>query len=80
MATYKVKDGIDRTLPGIGRTVNGEITTDAIIENPLFEVVDNSAAPAPAPVAAAPVAPQAPAPVQAVQPVNNEQTANGVQI
>jgi hypothetical protein len=39
MPTYRVKDGIDRVLPGIGRTVNGKITTNARIEHPLFELV-----------------------------------------
>lgn len=81
MNTYRVKDGIDRVLPGIGRTVNGMITTNATIENPLFELVT----PQPAnPAASTPVANPAPiqpqaqtpqvAPVQ--QPVQNTNGAN----
>jgi hypothetical protein len=71
MATYRVKDGIDRVLPGIGQTVNGLITTDATIESPLFELVDTSTKP-PAPTAQLlnpqpPLQPQAPA-----QPINKE--------
>lgn len=41
MATYKTKDGVDRVLPGIGRTVDGKITTDIEIQNPMFELVDD---------------------------------------
>lgn len=60
MPTYKTKDGIDRIIPGIGRTINGQITTDAKIENPMFEIVSEGEAPAPA-AQAATAAPAAPA-------------------
>lgn len=74
MPTYRVKDGIDRELPGIGRTVNGMITTNATIEHPLFEIVTEPAAqPAPsANVTPAPT-PQA-APVQPPQPGSTSST------
>ena len=52
MPTYKTKDGIDRILPGIGRTKDGFITTDIKIENPMFEMVSEGEAPAQAAQAA----------------------------
>lgn len=61
MATYKTKDGVDRVLPGIGRTVDGKITTDFKIENPMFELVEDSAPPVPpAPAVATPAVALAP--------------------
>jgi len=71
MPTYKTKDGRDRIIPGIGRTINGQITTDAVIENPMFEVVADAKpaeqpvpgpAPQPAPASAHEQPTQTPAP------------------
>jgi hypothetical protein len=62
---YRTKDGQDYTLPGIGRTVNGSIVTDQVIENPNFELVEDTppAAPPATPLAApSPVPQPAPAP------------------
>lgn len=62
---YKTKDGVDRVLPGIGITVGGQIETDAVIENPMFELVTE------------PVQPPAPAPLPApIQEQPNETTAS----
>jgi hypothetical protein len=36
MTTYKTLDGQDYTIPGVGRTVDGQITTDQTIESPLL--------------------------------------------
>lgn len=55
---YRTKDGQDYMLPGIGRTVNGSIVTNRPIENPNFELVEETP-----PVAAAPTPPVAIAPV-----------------
>lgn len=72
MNTYRVKDGIDRVLPGIGRTINGMITTNATIENPLFElVVPTPAQPAPS-VPVSDAVPPTPPQVAPQQPVNKE--------
>lgn len=69
MPTYKTKDGNDYVLPGIGRTVEGRITTSQVIENVKFiEVTENDAQPAavaPNPVQVAAV-PQ-PVPPSAIQ-------------
>jgi hypothetical protein len=65
MNTYKTKDGSERIIPGIGRTTNGQITTDEKIENPLFELVETEA------ITAADNKASAPA-----QAATNEQTAN----
>lgn len=53
MATYKTKDGRDYILPGIGRTTKGQITTDALIENANFEIVEGHLEQAPTPAPAA---------------------------
>lgn len=58
---YKTKDGQDYTVPGIGRTVNGMIVTDRVIENSNFELVEETAPAAPIPPT--PTPPVAPAPV-----------------
>lgn len=73
MAIYKTKDGLDYLVPGIGHTVNGQITTDQIIENPRFEEVQEAqpaqaAAPAPVPGQVQVPSAQQPAPVAAAQP------------
>lgn len=65
MNTYRVKDGIDRDLPGIGRTVNGMITTAEVIEHPLFELQEPT--PAQETPAQEQVVPQSP-PVNLTQP------------
>lgn len=51
MNTYKTKDGQDYTIPGVGRTQDGIIETEQIIENPNFEL---QGGPAPSPVDPAP--------------------------
>jgi hypothetical protein len=43
MNTYKTRDGEDYTIPGVGRTVDGRIETESIIENPNFELVSGDA-------------------------------------
>jgi hypothetical protein len=79
MPTYKTKDGLDYILPSIGQTVDGLITTDQVIENPLFEEVAEAVQPVQTPVVAPVVAPTPPpAPVVAppvapvVEPTNQE--------
>ena len=46
---YRTKDGNDYTVGDIGRTVNGIIVTDRVIENPNFEIVEETTSAAPAP-------------------------------
>lgn len=76
MPTYKTKDGIDRLLPGIGKTVDGQITTNVTIENPMFELV-NTEAPTATP-AASETSVAAPAAAPAVAPVNPTPTETTV--
>ncbi len=38
MNKYRTIDGLDYTVTGVGRTENGVIVTDQIIENPNFEL------------------------------------------
>lgn len=42
MNTYKTKDGRDVVIPGVGRTVNGIITTAQTLESPNLELVDTT--------------------------------------
>ena len=75
---YRTKDGQDYTLPGIGRTTNGIIVTDKIIENANFEPIEETPQPSAAPQSPQPVASQpqpavpASAPAQVVQQTNQE--------
>lgn len=46
MYKYKTKDGQDYFVPGHGQTVGGEITTDHIIENHNYELVESPQDPA----------------------------------
>lgn len=59
MKTYETVDGLDYTLPNIGRTVKGKIETDAVIENPNFVLIHDDEAKDQAP-AATPEAPAKP--------------------
>ncbi len=60
MNKYRTIDGLDYTITDVGRTENGVIETDAIIENPNFELegevhnVEVTAIEAPAEVLALP--------------------------
>ena len=60
MHYYRTRDGQDYTIPDIGRTVNGEIRTDRIIENPNFELIQDTPEQIPEPILSTP---EAPAPV-----------------
>jgi hypothetical protein len=73
---YKTKNGEDFVIPGIGRTVKGEITTDQKIENANFQLVSDDSATAQGPVADSPAAPvqsiaDTPAPTGQVQSVQS---------
>lgn len=81
MYKYKIKNGSDAFLPGIGATVNGVITTDQPIENANFELIEDQqpeqasviATEAPQPNVITEAAPVAP--VEAPQPTpTNEET------
>lgn len=82
MYKYKIKNGTDAFLPGIGATVGGVITTEYPIENANFELIETQqpeqasvvATEAPQPnviTEAAPIAPtEAPQPTLTNEEIN----------
>ncbi|MBS4040415.1 MAG: hypothetical protein KGZ81_07430 [Flavobacteriales bacterium] len=57
MYKYKTKNGKELVIPGVGKTVNGEITSSVKLNSPSLQLIESAqpepqAQPAPTPVAA----------------------------